>query len=111
MPNPKMGSVTKDVVTAIKAAKAGSIQFRVDKAGIIHAGIGKVSFSAEALLDNIRSFMVSVSDCKPEGYKGKYLIGVSLSSTMGPGVGVDIPFVDPNNPKFMKHPSLVGVSK
>ena len=109
MPNPKMGTVTKDVVTAIKAAKAGSIQFRVEKAGIIHAGIGKVSFSAQALLDNIRSFMVAVGDGKPDGYKGKYLIGVSLSSTMGPGVGLDIAYVDPNNPKFMKHPSLIGI--
>lgn len=108
MPNPKMGSVTKDVTKAIKAAKAGSVQFRVDKTGIIHAGIGKVSFSTDAILDNVRSFMTAVGDAKPETYKGKYLLSVSLSSTMGPGVGVDLATVNPISPKFMKHPSLIS---
>lgn len=70
MPNPKMGTVTKDVTKAVKAAKAGSVQFRVEKQGIIQAGIGKVSFTKEALLDNVRSFMVAISDVKPENYKG-----------------------------------------
>ena len=106
MPNPKMGTVTKDVTKAIKAAKAGAVQFRVEKKGIIQAGIGKISFQTEALLENVRAFMVAVLDAKPEGYKGKYLLGVHLASTMGPGVPVELATVDPNNPKFMLDPSL-----
>ena len=108
MPNPKLGTVTKDVEKAVKAGKAGSVQFRVEKKGIIQAGIGKVSFTPEALLDNIRSFMVAVSDVKPEGYKGKYLVAAYLSSTMGPGINIDLGTVDPSNPKFMLHPDLIG---
>jgi large subunit ribosomal protein L1 len=73
MPTPKMGSVTRDVAKAVKLAKAGAVQFRVEKAGIIQAGIGKLSFSNEQLLNNIRAFMVAVSDAKPEGMKGIYL--------------------------------------
>lgn len=106
MPNPKMGTVTTDVVKAVKAAKAGSVQFRVDKTGIIHAGIGRVSFPANQILDNFRSFMMAVSDVKPEGFKGKYVMKVSLSSTMGPGVPVDTPNADPSNARFMLDPSL-----
>ena len=84
------------------------MQFRVEKKGILHAGIGKVSFSEQALLENIRSFMVAVSDAKPEGYKGKYLMNVHLCSTMGPGVHVEITSVDPSSSKFMLHPTLLS---
>jgi large subunit ribosomal protein L1 len=111
MPNPKMGSVTKDVAKAIKAAKAGAVQFRVEKAGIVQAGIGKLSFDREQLLENIRSFMVAVSDSKPEGLKGKYLLSVHLSSTMGPGIPVDISNVDPSSAKFMLDPTKMGAMK
>jgi large subunit ribosomal protein L1 len=108
MPNPKLGSVTKDVARAIKAAKAGAVQFRVEKTGIIQAGIGKMSFKKEAILDNLRSFMVAVSDAKPDGLKGKYIVSVSLSSTMGPGVPLEAANVDPSNGKFMLDPSKIG---
>lgn len=111
MPNPKMGSVTKDVAKAIKAAKAGAVQFRVEKAGIIQAGIGKLSFTKEQMLENIRSFMVAVSDAKPEGLKGKYLLNVHLSTTMGPGVEIDAANVDPSNAKFMLDPRKLGAMK
>jgi len=107
MPNPKMGTVTKDVAKAVKAAKAGAVQFRVEKKGIVQAGLGKVSFTSEQLLDNVRSFMVAVSDCKPEGLKGKYILGVHLSTTMGPSVKVDVPSVDPTNARFMVDPKLL----
>jgi len=105
MPNPKLGTVDKDVVKAVKAAKAGSVQYRVDKTGVIHAGIGKMSFSNASLLENIRSFMLSLGDHKPEGFKSKYFLVCHLSSTMGPGILVDLPTVDPSSPKFMVHPS------
>ncbi len=101
MPNPKMGTVTKDVVRAVRTAKSGAVQFKTEKKGVIQAGIGKVSFSKESLLENLRSFMVSIMDAKPEGFKGKYLKEVHLSSTMGPGVELDLNSVDPSNPKFM----------
>ncbi len=101
MPNPKMGTVTKDVSKAVKTAKAGAVQFKTEKKGIIQAGIGKVSFPKELLLENVRSFMLAVMDAKPEGFKGKYLTGVHISSTMGPGVLIDMSSVDPSNPKFM----------
>jgi large subunit ribosomal protein L1 len=107
MPNPKMGTVTNNVAKAVRIAKAGAVQFRVEKKGIVQAGIGKISFSKEALLDNIRSFMVAISDSKPDGYKGKYLLRVHLSSTMGPGVEVDLPTIDPSHGKFMLSPVLV----
>jgi large subunit ribosomal protein L1 len=108
MPNPKMGSVTKDVARAIKAAKAGAVQFRVEKAGIIQAGIGKLSFKNDELLNNLRSFMVAVSDAKPEGLKGKYIMTVSLSSTMGPGIPLDAANCDPSSAKFILDPSKMG---
>ena len=90
MPNPKVGTVTMDVANAVKAAKGGEVQFKVEKAGVIHGGIGKVSFTEEALAQNIRAFVDAVSKAKPAGAKGAYLKKVSLSSTMGPGVSVDL---------------------
>ncbi len=90
MPNPKVGTVTMDVKTAVEAAKGGEVQFKVEKAGVIHAGIGKVSFSDDKLAENIRAFVDAVSKARPAGAKGAYVKKVSLSSTMGPGVSVDI---------------------
>ena len=90
MPNPKLGTVTVNVVEAVRAAKAGQVQFRVEKAGIVHAGIGKASFSEEKLVDNVRAFVDAITKAKPAGAKGTYLKKVSLSSTMGPGVKLDV---------------------
>ncbi len=90
MPNPKVGTVTMDVKTAVAAAKGGEVQFKVEKAGVIHGGIGKVSFSDEKLAQNIRAFVEAVTRAKPTGAKGTYLKKVSLASTMGPGVSVDL---------------------
>jgi len=90
MPNPKLGTVTPDVAGAIKAAKAGQVEFRVEKAGIIHAGIGKASFSAEALVENVTAFVDAINKAKPTGAKGTYLKRASLSSTMGPGIKVNV---------------------
>ena len=90
MPNPKVGTVTMDVKTAVAAAKGGEVQFKVEKAGVIHAGIGKVSFSDDMLAQNVRAFVDAVTRAKPAGAKGAYLKKVSLASTMGPGVSVDI---------------------
>ncbi|HEY8593680.1 MAG TPA: 50S ribosomal protein L1 [Devosiaceae bacterium] len=89
MPNPKVGTVTPDVTGAVKAAKGGAVEFRVEKAGIIHAGVGKVSFSDDALLANIKAFTDAVAKAKPAGAKGTYIRRVAISSTMGPGVHVD----------------------
>jgi large subunit ribosomal protein L1 len=89
MPNPKVGTVTPDVAGAIKAAKGGAVEFRVEKAGIIHAGVGKASFTEEALLQNIKAFTDAVTKAKPTGAKGTYVKRVAVSSTMGPGVHVD----------------------
>ena len=90
MPNPKVGTVTMDVKTAVEAAKGGEVQFKVEKAGVVHGGIGKVSFDAEKLAQNVRAFVDAVNKAKPSGAKGAYLKKVSLSSTMGPGVSVDL---------------------
>ena len=90
MPNPKLGTVTPNVGEAIKSAKGGQVQFRAEKAGIVHAGIGKASFSEAALVDNARAFFGAIAKAKPTGVKGTYVKRVSLSSTMGPGVKVDI---------------------
>ena len=90
MPNPKVGTVTMDVKSAVEAAKGGEVQFKVEKAGVIHAGIGKVSFTEEKLAENVRAFVEAVSKAKPAGAKGAYLKKVSLSSTMGPGVSLDL---------------------
>jgi large subunit ribosomal protein L1 len=88
MPNPKVGTVTMDVTGAVKAAKAGQVEFRVEKAGIVHGGVGKVSFEASALEENIRAFVDAVIKAKPAGAKGTYVKRVSLSTTMGPGLRV-----------------------
>ena len=90
MPNPRVGTVTPDVATAVAAAKGGSVEFRVEKAGIVHAGVGKASFDAKALEENIRAFTAAVSKAKPSGAKGTYLKKIAISSTMGPGVKVDM---------------------
>ena len=90
MPNPKVGTVTMDVKSAVEAAKGGEVQFKVEKAGIILAGVGKVSFDEAKLAQNIRAFVDAVSKARPTGAKGTYLKKVSVSSTMGPGVSVDI---------------------
>ncbi|MGQ4272680.1 50S ribosomal protein L1 [Terrihabitans sp. B22-R8] len=89
MPNPKVGTVTMDVKGAVAAAKGGAVEFRVEKAGIIHAGIGKASFDAEKLAENIRAFTDAVVKAKPTGAKGTYVQKVAISSTMGPGVRVE----------------------
>ncbi|MAI44676.1 MAG: 50S ribosomal protein L1 [Hyphomicrobiaceae bacterium TMED74] len=89
MPNPRVGTVTMDVTDAVQGAKGGSIEFRVEKAGIIHAGVGKVSFSEEQLAENIKAFVEAVNRAKPSGAKGTYIKRVAIKSTMGPGVKVD----------------------
>jgi len=89
MPNPKVGTVTPDVAKAVADAKGGAVEFRVEKAGIVHAGVGKASFAEEALAENVRAFLDAVVKAKPSGAKGTYLRKVALSSTMGPGVKVD----------------------
>ena len=90
MPNPKLGTVTMDVRGAVSAARAGQVEFRAEKAGIVHAGIGKASFESDKLLENIRAFVDAIQKAKPTGAKGTYLQKVSLSSSMGPGVRVDV---------------------
>ncbi|MDE0801628.1 MAG: 50S ribosomal protein L1 [Rhodospirillaceae bacterium] len=90
MPNPKLGTVTPDVETAVKNAKAGEVQFRAEKAGIVHAGVGKASFTEQQLNDNVRAFLGAIIKVKPSGVKGTYLKKISLSSTMGPGIKVSV---------------------
>ncbi|MFC3695762.1 50S ribosomal protein L1 [Chenggangzhangella methanolivorans] len=89
MPNPKVGTVTMDVAGAVKAAKGGAVEFRVEKAGIIHGGVGKASFDAQKLAENIKAFTDAVVKAKPTGAKGQYVQRIAVSSTMGPGVHVD----------------------
>ena len=89
MPNPKVGTVTADVTEAIKGAKGGAVEFRVEKAGILHAGIGKASFSEDALVQNIKAFTDAVAKAKPSGAKGTYVKRVAICSTMGPGVKIE----------------------
>ena len=90
MPNPKVGTVTMDVKEAIEAAKGGQVQFKAEKAGVVHAGIGKASFDEAKLVENVRAFVDAVSKAKPSGTKSTYMQKVSISSTMGPGVSVNI---------------------
>ncbi|MFO0388700.1 MAG: 50S ribosomal protein L1 [Alphaproteobacteria bacterium] len=90
MPNPKLGTVTPNVAEAVKAAKAGQVEFRIDKAGIVHAGIGKASFSEDALLANVKAFVDAVVKAKPSASKGNFIKKVGLSSTMGLGIKVDV---------------------
>jgi large subunit ribosomal protein L1 len=90
MPNPKVGTVTMDVADAVKAAKGGEVQFKVEKAGVVHAGIGKASFDEAKLVENVRSFCDAVSKARPTGSKGAYMKKIVLSSSMGPGVSINI---------------------
>jgi large subunit ribosomal protein L1 len=98
MPNPKLGTVTMDVTGAVKAVKGGQVEFRAEKAGLIHAGVGKASFSEEQLLANVRTFIDAVMKAKPAGSKGQYVKKVALSSTMGPGVRIDLASVGAGTP-------------
>ncbi|MGC2857098.1 50S ribosomal protein L1 [Novispirillum sp. DQ9] len=90
MPNPKLGTVTMDVAGAVRAAKAGQVQFRVEKAGIVHAGVGKASFGDDQLVENVKAFVEAIVKAKPAGAKGVYLQKISVSSTMGPGLKVNL---------------------
>ncbi len=90
MPNPKLGTVTQDVGEAVRAAKGGQVEFKVEKAGVVHAGVGKASFSVQDLAENISALVDAVNRAKPTGAKGIYIKKVSLSSTMGPGVKLDV---------------------
>jgi len=90
MPNPKLGTVTMNVAEAIKSAKGGQVQYRAEKAGIVHAGVGKASFTEKALIENVKALVDAIAKAKPSGAKGTYIRRVSLSSTMGPGLKLDI---------------------
>jgi large subunit ribosomal protein L1 len=90
MPNPKLGTVTTDVVEAVKAAKGGQVQFRAEKAGLVHAGVGKASFGEQQLVDNVKAFIGAINRAKPTGVKGSFIKKVSLSSTMGPGIKLEL---------------------
>ncbi len=90
MPNPKLGTVTPDVAKAVESAKGGAIEFRAEKAGIVHAGVGKASFTEKALAENIRAFITAIQKAKPSGAKGTYMKKATLSSTMGPGIKLDL---------------------
>lgn len=89
MPNPKVGTVTPDVTKAVKDSKGGAVEFRVEKAGLIHAGVGKTSFDEKAIAENVKAFIDAVAKAKPSGAKGTYIKKIAISSTMGPGVKVD----------------------
>ena len=90
MPNPRLGTVTQNVAEAVRAAKGGQVEFRAEKAGLVHAGVGKASFTDAALADNVRAFVGAITRNKPSGVKGTYIKKVSLSSTMGPGVKLEL---------------------
>ena len=90
MPNPKVGTVTMDVKSAIEAAKGGQVQFKAEKAGVVHAGVGKASFGEDKLVENVRAFVEAVTKAKPTGAKGAYMKKINLSSTMGPGVSISV---------------------
>jgi len=95
MPNPKLGTVTADVAAAVEAAKGGQVQFRAEKAGIIHAGIGKASFSEADIMANVKAFIDAIQKAKPSGAKGTYVKKIAISSTMGPGVKIEPASVNP----------------
>jgi large subunit ribosomal protein L1 len=99
MPNPKTGTVTMDVVKAVQEIKAGKVEFRVDKAGVVHAPVGKISFAAERLIANAHALMENIVKARPAAAKGRYLKSVTMSSTMGPGVSIDTSHVD----ELIKH--------
>jgi large subunit ribosomal protein L1 len=101
MPNPKLGTVTKDVAKMVGELKGGMVQFRTEKAGIVHAGIGKATFSHTALEENVRAFMVALAALKPEAVKGAYFKAAHLTSTMGKGYKLDTANIDPGNSRFM----------
>ena len=90
MPNPKVGTVTTDVAEAVKAAKGGAVEFRAEKAGIVHAGVGKASFSEEQITGNVQAFLTAVQKARPSGAKGTFIKRIALSSSMGPGVKIDV---------------------
>tara|TARA_R110002072_G_scaffold96195_8_gene211736 strand:- start:4082 stop:4777 length:696 start_codon:yes stop_codon:yes gene_type:complete len=90
MPNPKVGTVTMDVAKAVEASKGGAVEFRAEKSGIVHAGVGKASFTEKALAENVKAFLESIVKAKPAGAKGVYLRKIGISSTMGPGVKIDV---------------------
>jgi large subunit ribosomal protein L1 len=90
MPNPKVGTVTMDVAAAVKAAKGGEVQFKAEKGGVVHAGVGKASFDEAKLVENIKAFVEAVAKAKPSGAKGAYMKKIALSSTMGAGVTIDV---------------------
>jgi large subunit ribosomal protein L1 len=90
MPNPKVGTVTMDVADAVKNAKGGEVQFKAEKAGVVHAGVGKVSFDETKLVENVQAFINAVAKARPAGAKGAYMKKISLSSTMGPGISIDV---------------------
>jgi large subunit ribosomal protein L1 len=90
MPNPKLGTVTQDVAEAVRSAKGGQVEFRVEKSGIIHAGVGKASFDESALIENVKAFADAISKAKPIGVKGSYFKKMAISSTMGPGVKIQV---------------------
>src|SRR5579863_558100 len=94
MPNPKLGTVTPNVAEAVKAAKGGQVEFRAEKAGIVHAGVGKASFSEAALVENLQAFVSAISRARPTGIKGAFIKKVSLSSTMGPGVKLELTSIE-----------------
>jgi large subunit ribosomal protein L1 len=101
MPNPKLGTVTANVRDAVLAAKRGQAEFRAEKRGIVATGVGKVSFPAADLRENVRALMLALSEQKPEGMKGAYMRSATLSSTMGPGIPLDVAYIDPASPHFM----------
>ena len=98
MPNPKVGTVTMDVAEAVQAAKGGQVQFKAERAGVVHAGVGKASFEADKLVENVRAFVDAVGKAKPSGAKGTYMEKVSLTSTMGPSVSIDVQSATGNAP-------------
>ena len=90
MPNPKLGTVTPDVKAAVEAAKGGALEYRAEKAGIIHAGVGKASFSEKDIIENVNAFIETIQKARPAGAKGTFIKKVTLSSTMGPGIKIDL---------------------